>query len=87
MKLKLSAVGNPDRGQPRNIGIKTEWVEVADLKQASEVCREFIRVNNLGSGNWTGGEVKGSSGETVAQISYNGRAWKAGKGIQEEVIL
>lgn len=78
-KVKLAARGNPDFGQPSDMGIKSHFVEVADLKAASDACMAFIRENNLGGGNWTGGEVKDAKGNLVARVSYNGRVWSPGK--------
>lgn len=77
MKVKLSAIGNPDFNQPENIGIPTTWVEVADYQEASKVCREFISRNALGGGNWNGGEVR-QGDQVIAKVSYNGRVWPPG---------
>lgn len=49
-------------------------VTVASLEEASRVCREYIERNELGGGNWTGGDVT-EGGQVIARISYNGRIW------------
>ena len=81
MKIQLSARANLDFNQAP-LGIKSRWVEVKSLKEASEVAQTFLRVNGLGSGNWTGGQVK-VGGKVVARISYNGRAWEPGNDSKE----
>ncbi|HMS40933.1 MAG TPA: hypothetical protein PKE69_11950 [Pyrinomonadaceae bacterium] len=63
--------------------IETVYHEVSSLKEASEVCRNYISRFNLGSGNFTGGQVIDDKNNFVARISYNGRVWdsdKLGKG-------
>lgn len=79
MKVQLCAVGNIDFGQPRNIGCPSHWVEVASYEEASKACRQYIRDNNLGMGNWTGGTIKDRA-RKVAYVSYNGRVWLTGDG-------
>ena len=48
---------------------------VATLKDARSACMEFIATNDLGSGNWFGGEIYDINGMQVARVSYNGRVW------------
>lgn len=50
---------------------------VPDLAAASRICREYIEHNELGGGNWTGGQVFRGA-EQIARISYNGRVWDMG---------
>lgn len=62
MKLKLAHAKNPDISggyweTPRDPG-RPQWVEVVSFEQASAICRSFIVTNGLGSGNWTGGDVR-----------------------------
>ena len=54
-------------------GIK--YVPVSDLQHARTKCLQFISTHNLGSANWTGGEVVDQNNRFVANISYNGRIW------------
>lgn len=54
-------------GRPRSVA-------VTSMEEASRVCREYIESNELGGGNWTGGDVI-NAGKKVARISYNGRIW------------
>lgn len=58
---------DPDRARPR-------MVDAADLAEASRLCRAYIEENNLGGGNWSGGDVL-LRGKRVARVSYNGRVW------------
>lgn len=74
MIVKLEAKSNPDHRD--GISIKATWANVSSLNEASAVCQKFISDNQLGSGNWTGGDVK-DNGVSVARISYNGRIWSA----------
>ena len=78
MKLKLASVGNPDFNQDPNQPMwscePNKEVEVESFKEASRVCRKFIDDNNLGGGNWHGGQVY-VDGNQVASVSYNGRIW------------
>jgi hypothetical protein len=79
-EVLLSNCGNIDLGQdPTQPMYGTEsgvWKKVADLDAASQVCRDYLDDNDLGSGNWTGGDVRNAeTQEVVAKISYNGRIW------------
>jgi hypothetical protein len=75
MKLILCSCGNPDFGQnPHAPMSEPQEVEVATVQEASEKCREYIRENSLGGGNWKGGQVL-KDGKPFAYVSYNGRVW------------
>ena len=90
LAVVLDTRGNPDFGQdPRRRlpGRPERKVLVANLHEASRVCRAYIERHNVGGGNWTGGQVFDASGKQVAQISYNGRAWKPGPYPQPEIAL
>ncbi len=80
MKVKLSSVGNPDFGQNPNQRLygseKNKVVTVTSFKEASDVCRDFIDNNDLGSGNWSGGEILDENNKIIAHVSYNGRVWE-----------
>jgi len=79
MMVLLASCGNPDyRQNPLEelYGSEPNHVKlVSSLKEASEECMRFIKDNDLGSGNWMGGEVVDDSGHVVARVSYNGRVW------------
>lgn len=81
-RVRLASVGNPDFGQnPRarkDGAVANRWQKVASIAEASAACRQFITDNELGGGNWSGGDVQDASGKVVARISYNGRAWLPG---------
>lgn len=80
MKVTLSSVGNPDFRQDPTRPIygcePNKTVEVASYKEASEKCIEFITNNDLGSGNWSGGDILDEKGKVIAVVSYNGKVWK-----------
>ncbi len=76
--VTLSSVGNPDFGQnPERAlpGVAGMRKPVKDLVEASRVCLKYIEDNNLGGGNWAGGDVHDRSGALVAKVSYNGKVW------------
>ncbi|TJY57390.1 hypothetical protein E4T66_18460 [Sinimarinibacterium sp. CAU 1509] len=77
LQVSLAHAPNPDipggywDGPPED-GCSAKSVET--LADASRAVRSYITRNNLGSGNWAGGEVY-QGPELVARISYNGRIW------------
>lgn len=79
-EILLSNAGNPDFGQnPEEQLWGTEpayWSPVLNAKEASEASQKYIGENDLGGGNWTGGQVRCVvMKRPVAQVSYNGRVW------------
>lgn len=80
MQVKLAHAPNPDvRGgywQPPIDKGKEKWVDVQSLEEAAATCRAWIERNDLGGGNWTGGEVR-QDGNAIGYISYNGRVWSS----------
>jgi hypothetical protein len=78
-RVLLANRGNRDHGQDERAeipGTPTDhWLDVASLQAASAACRAYLEQHGLGSGNWTGGDVKNGAGEVVAKVSYNGRVW------------
>ena len=82
-RVRLASVGNPDFGQnprARKYGAApNRWQKVGSIAEASAVCRQFITDNELGGGNWSGGDVQDAAGKVAARISYNGRAWLPGE--------
>jgi hypothetical protein len=77
MNVKLSHRRNPDisggywHGKPLD---GKRIVPVESLAEASGVCLGYIDRNDLGFGNWTGGQVSDGK-KQVAIVSYNGRIW------------
>jgi hypothetical protein len=75
MEVILASCGNPDHYQDPFLPM---WgcqdnckLSVESLEEASRFCLEFIRKNDLGGGNWAGGQVlKGK--KVIAVIEYNG---------------
>ena len=83
LNVRLASVGNPDYGQDfDNVeglpGVQDQEVDVKDLAEAGAVCRRWIEENDLGGGNWAGGQVTDENGVQIAQVSYNGRVWPPG---------
>lgn len=78
MIVKLAAVPNHDfdpSDYRAQIKIKPVFVEVSTFAEASYTCRMFIFANELGGGNWSGGQVF-EGDEQIAHVSYNGRVWE-----------
>lgn len=81
LKVLLDNVGNPDRQQDptRQLpGVARRWKKVEDFAAASKACRDYIALNDLGGGNWSGGEIVDASNRPVGRVSYNGRVWPPG---------
>lgn len=90
LTVVLDTRGNPDFGQDarkRLPSVAKRTARVATIRAAARVCRAYIERHNVGGGNWIGGQVFDASGAQVAQISYNGRAWKPGPYPQPEIAL
>jgi hypothetical protein len=47
-------------------------VEVESIEEAARKCVEFVRYNNLGGGNWIGGQVL-SNNQIIARIQLTGK--------------
>jgi hypothetical protein len=81
LSVELSNVGNPDhRENPDRAlsGIQTGWKTVDSVEAAQAAVRAYISENDLGGGNWSGGDVKNlETGDIIGSISYNGRFWPA----------
>lgn len=82
--VRLSNVGNPDFRQDSRRPLPDTTCGLAHvntLKEAVELCLLYISFYDLGSGNWSGGEiVRNSNGLVIGHVSYNGRVWeKAGR--------
>lgn len=78
----LKADPNPDYCLPDQRAI-VQTVEIRlpirSFASASKVCRNFIEKFDLGSGNWTGGQIGDINGKIIAHVSYNGRVWQGEK--------
>ena len=75
--VKLSGHGNIDYGQNPYEEVCAGMVAYChDLNECSRACREFINENDLGGGQWTGGDIYRADDQVVvARVSYNGRVW------------
>jgi hypothetical protein len=74
LTVKLKSVGNPDFQQYAPVSPK-DTKQCSTLKEASEICRQYIDKWNLGGCNWVGGQIFIGK-KQIAFISYNGRIWK-----------
>ena len=76
MMLTLASVGNPDYDQnpfQKLFGCEPDCtITVHSLEEASRKCLEFIKRNNLGRGNWSGGDVFDDEKNLIAKIEYTG---------------
>lgn len=82
-QVKVESVANEDFGpenwEHMNV-VPAVWVPVNSFAEAVSVCSFFITNNEMGGGNWAGGQVvRYGTKEEVARISYNGKVWKPGK--------
>ena len=87
LKVHLSHCKNPDLDGgywSHMTRPKAMWVKASSLADASDKCRAFISLYELGGGNWSGGDIK-HKGIVIARVSYNGRVWDAGADFQIEV--
>lgn len=78
----LKADPNPDYEFPDpRATVKTVKVRlpVRSFESASTACKNFIERFDLGSGNWTGGQIGDIDGKIIAHVSYNGRVWEGEK--------
>ena len=82
-KVTLSACGNIDIGEDPydnivgGIRVKANVVECENIEECQKVVRDYIKENDLGGSNWTGGKVYEDNTQ-VGYISYNGRYWPKG---------
>lgn len=81
--VTLSACGNIDHDEnPYNnivngTAVVTEIVNVNSIEGCQAAVREYIERNDLGAGNWTGGQVY-EGDKLIGNISYNSRFWENG---------
>lgn len=74
LTVKLSSAPNPDFNQTESPA-PTVMYPVHNLEEATRICRQYIETYQLGSGNWTGGQVI-QDGQETHHVSFNGRIWK-----------
>jgi hypothetical protein len=80
-EVVLSATPNVDyedidyRGY---VKLKPHKKKVKSIEDAQKIVRNFIEENELGGGNWNGGDVF-KDGKKIGYISYNGRFWSETK--------
>ena len=63
---KLALFNNPE---------KTVFIEVKSIKEAVNLCNDYINRFNLGNSSWSGGMVVDEEFNFIANISFNGRVW------------
>lgn len=77
LEIELEALPNPDHGADSiegTINIKKHKVKVNNISEAVALVHSFIEENNLGAGNFSGGQLY-ENGKIIGKISYNGRVW------------
>jgi hypothetical protein len=77
LEVEIGAEPNPShssRSHEGSVKIKTYRVKVKSLSEAQNEVRGFIEENDLGSGNFNGGDLF-SHGKKIGRVSYNGRVW------------
>ncbi len=82
MKVKLESKSNMDFDSSALEGvlnIEAYWVVVETIEEAKIVCDAFIEKNELGGGNWTGGDIVDENDKLIGSVSYNGKFWKVMK--------
>lgn len=76
----LSNCGNPDHLQNPHetlFGVPIGVAQASSIAECQERVRDYIEKYDLGSGNWSGGEVFDlQDGRLLGQISYNGKFWE-----------
>ena len=76
MKVKLESKSNIDFDSSDLEGalnIEAYWVVVETIEEAKAVCNAFIGKNELGGGNWTGGDIVDENDKLIGSVSYNGK--------------
>lgn len=75
-QINLSSVPNFDFNE-RNTPADPATASASTFDECSKICRQYITDNDLGSGNWNGGQIIDENGNQVARVSYNGRIWES----------
>lgn len=79
-KVVLSACGNIDHYENpydnivNGVRVNSEIVEFNSIEECQKAVRAYIEENDLGGGNWDGGQVF-ENDKQIGFISYNGRYW------------
>lgn len=80
MKIQLAAKKTKVKESPMILVLSNtdcpDKVGIKSFKAASIICRDYIERNELGGGNWSGGQIYHGS-ELVAEVGYNGAVWSS----------
>jgi hypothetical protein len=79
--VNLAAVPNADFGPSTHegtVGVRPRRVPVGSIDEAVKIVQGFIAANELGGGNFVGGQVYDRRGKMVARVAYNGRVFRPG---------
>ena len=74
--VKLSPCGNPDFNQnpyEPMFGAPSLTLQCQTIEECRKAVREYIEYYDIGSGNWTGGQVYDDNDNLIGQIYYNGK--------------
>jgi hypothetical protein len=90
--VELASEPDIDYGYDITKKLKLQKVPITSIEDAQSKVRKYIDDNDLGGGNWTGGDVY-KDGKKIGRISYNGRWWSEeskemaqGGGVETEPI-
>ena len=73
--VSLSTCGNIDYGQnpyESMYGVPSYTFKCQTIEEYVQEVRRYIELFNIGSGNWTGGQVYDENDNLIGQIYYNG---------------
>ena len=74
--VKLNTCGNIDYGQnpyEPMYGVPSYTFKCQTIEECVQEVRRYIELFNIGSGNWTGGQVYDENDNLIGRIHYNGR--------------
>ena len=74
--VNLSTCGNIDYGQnpyEPMYGVPSYTLGCQTIDECRKEVRDYIEHYDIGSGNWTGGQVYDDRGNLIGQIYYNGK--------------
>ena len=55
------------------LGVPSLTLQCQTIEERRKAVREYIEYYDIGSGNWTGGQVYDENDNLIGQIYYNGK--------------
>ena len=74
--VKLSTCGNIDKGQnpyEPMYSVPSYTLGCQTIEEGIQEVIRYIELFDIGSGNWTGGQVYDENDNLIGQIHYNGK--------------